>query len=160
MLDQVLRAGAIGEHRRLELSRGVELVVARKEIGLQLPILPLLGHEIPAEDLEPAHPLPNFLPQVGRPVAAGWIHRVAAGAVVSFVEGEEMGFRPGEHGCHGDFAVTDGEVDQRPARPAEQQLRRFLFRLRVAVEAVLVDRVLYALGEIGLELCRGDRDAV
>ena len=59
-----------------------------------------------------------------------------------------------------DFGVTDGEVDQGPAREAEQWLGGLAFRLRSAVEAVLVDGVADALGEVRLELDGGNRDAV
>ena len=51
-------------------------------------------------------------------------------------------------------------MDERPARKAQQRLGVLAFRLRVAVEAVLVDRVLDALGEVGLQFDGRDGQAV
>ena len=47
-----------------------------------------------------------------------------------------------------------------PLGKLKQRLGVLALRLRVAVEAVLVDRVLDALGEVGLQLDRRDRQAV
>ncbi len=51
-------------------------------------------------------------------------------------------------------------MDECPVRERQERLGRLTLRLRVPVEAVLVDRVLDGLGEVGLQLDRGDRDPV
>ena len=88
------------------------------------------------------------------------VRRIAGRAVVALVERQEVRRRPFEARRHEDFAVADREMDERPVRKAQERLGVLAFRLRVAVEAVLVDRVLDALGEIGLQFDGRDRQAV
>ena len=52
-----------------QLSGGVELVVAGEDELFDLLLLVLLGHEVAAEDFQPAVPRPDLLPEVGRSVA-------------------------------------------------------------------------------------------
>ena len=90
MLDQVLRAGTVFEHRGLEFPGGVQLVVAGEQVRLELPLVVLLAHEVAAKDFEPTVPLPDFLPQVRGAVPRG-IHWVASRTLVSLVERQERG---------------------------------------------------------------------
>ena len=77
------------------------------------------------------------------------------------VEGQEAAVRAFKARAHAHLAVGDGEMHQRPAGEGEDRLRRVApGQLRQAVEAVLVHRVLDALGVVRLELGGGDRDAV
>ena len=80
--------------------------------------------------------------------------------MVALVERQEGRRRPFEPRRHEDFAVADREMDKRPARKAQERLGVLALRLRVAVEAILVDRVLDALSEIGLQFDRRDGQAV
>src|SRR5690606_8218375 len=99
------------------------------------------GNQVAAEDLQPAVARPDVLPQVGGAVALR-VHWVSCPAVVALVEGQELGSRAGEPGSRPDRFVADGEVHQRAAREVEQRLGESLaLGTRVAVEAVLVDRV-------------------
>jgi len=93
-------------------------------------------------------------------VAALRVHRVASRTVVTLVEGQEVCGRAGQLGHHGRFAVADREVHQRAAGKGEQRLGGVTFGTGQAVEAVLVDGVVHALGEIGLQLDGGDGNAV
>jgi hypothetical protein len=80
--------------------------------------------------------------------------------MVAFVERQEGRRRPFKSRRHIDFAVADREMDKRPAWKAQERLSVLAFCLWVAVEAVLVDRILDALGEIGLQFDRRDRQSV
>ena len=80
--------------------------------------------------------------------------------MVALVERQEARRRPFEARRHEDFFVADREMHQRPARKAQQRLGVLAFRLRVAVEAILVHGVLNALGEIGLQFDGRDGQAV
>jgi hypothetical protein len=52
-------------------------------------------------------------------------------------------------------------VDHRPAGEGEQRLRAsFPFHGRQPVKAILVNRIVDALGKVGLQLGRRDRNAV
>ena len=70
VLDQILAARPVRQHRGLQLARGVELVEAREDDLLDLLLLVPLGDEVAAEDLQPALPRPDLLPQVGRAMPA------------------------------------------------------------------------------------------
>ena len=83
-----------------------------------------------------------------------------ARAVVALVEGQEDRGRTGQLGHHVDLAVAHREMHQRPAREGQQRLGGLALGLGQAVEAVLVDGVADALGEVGLQLDRGHRQAV
>ncbi len=81
------------------------------------------------------------------------VRRVALPEVVPKVERQEPRRLPLQLGRHRDRIGVDGEVDQRA--PAERDV------LRIAVGAVLLDRVLDVLaGEVVLQLRGCDRDAV
>jgi hypothetical protein len=160
VLDEVLLARAVGQNGVLEFPGRVQLVVAGEQVRLELPLVVLLTHEVAAEDFEPTVPLPDFFPEIGRPVAAFGVYGVACGAVVTLVERQELSGWPREPRDHEDVAVAHGEVDEGAAGPVQERLGGFALRLRVAVEAVLVDGILDALREVGLEFNRGDRDTV
>lgn len=160
MLDQVLLARAFGQDRGHQLPGGVELVIAREDNGRHLLFAVTLGDQVAPEDLQPAVPGPDLLPQVGGAVPLG-INRVAGAAVVAQVEGQEGRGRALQPGGHHHFAVADGEVDESAAGEVQQGLGMALtLGLGLTVEAVLVDGVLHPLGEVALELDRGDRKAV
>ena len=53
MLNEIFAARAFLAHRRDQLSRGVELVIAREDEFRDLPLLVLLGDDVAAEDFEP-----------------------------------------------------------------------------------------------------------
>ena len=88
------------------------------------------------------------------------VGRVAGGAVVALVEGQEARGRPVQPGRHVDFAVADREMHQRAAGEGQQRLGGLALGAGEAVEAILVDRVVDALREVGLQLDRGHRQAV
>ena len=160
MLDQVLAARAVLQHRPLELARHVQLVVARKDDALDLLFLVALGDQVAAQDFQPAVNRPDLLPQVGGAVAAQRIDRVAGRALVAQVEGQKHGSCAIEPRHHRHFAVADGKVNQGAGGKRQQRLGRLALRARMAVKAVLVDGVLHALGEVGLEFDRGHGQAV
>ena len=159
VLDEVPASGAVRQHGRLQLPRDVQLVVAREDDPRDLLLGVALGDEVAAEDLEPALARPDLLPEVRGTVPAR-IDGVALAAAVAQVERQELRGRARKARDHVHLVVADGEVHQRAARKREQGLRRLPLRVRVAVEAVLVDGVGDALGEIGLELRGGHGHAV
>ena len=59
-----------------------------------------------------------------------------------------------------DFAVAHGEMHQRAVGKRQQRLGGLALWAAAAVKAILVDGVADALGEIGLQFDRGDRQAV
>ncbi len=160
MLDQVLAARPFGQHGGLELSRRVELMKPGEDDLLDLLLLVLLGHQIAAQDFEPALPLPDLFPQIGGAMPAVRVHGVAGPAVVTLVEWQEHGGRAVQPGHHVDFAVAHGEMDQRPAGKGQQRLGGLALGPGKAIEAILVDRVADALREVGLEFGRRHRQAV
>ena len=93
-------------------------------------------------------------------MAAVRVHGVAGPAVVALVEGQENGVRAVQPGRHVDFAVADGEMDQRPAGEGKERLGGLALGPGLAIEAILVDRVADALREVGLEFGRRHRQAV
>src|SRR5581483_2425166 len=58
---------------------------------------------------------------------------------------------------HVDFAVADSEVDQRAGGKCQERFSGLTLRLRDTVEPILIDGVLHALGEVGLQLNGRDR---
>ncbi|MNL08084.1 hypothetical protein D3C87_1287890 [compost metagenome] len=121
MLNQIFLPGTFCQHSREQLARGIELVVAGEDDAGDLLFAVALGDKVAAEDLQPAIGLPYLFPQVGRAVALR-IGRVASGAIVAQVEGQEAGGRALQLGGHHDRTVADGEVHQRAARKFEQGL--------------------------------------
>ena len=160
MLHEVPGTRSVGEHGRLQLACHIELMKTRKDDGLDLLLVVTLGDEVPAQDLEPAIARPHLLPEVRRAVAACGIHWIAGGPVVALIEGQERGSRTGQPGDHVDFAIAHGEVHHRTARKRQQRLGGLALGIRHAVKAILIDRVVDALCEVGLEFRRGHRNAV
>ena len=77
------------QHGGLQLPRGVELVIARKDDACDLLLLVLLRHEVAAEDLQPAIALPRP-PPTDRPCGARFgFGGIARRAVVALVERQE-----------------------------------------------------------------------
>jgi hypothetical protein len=93
VLDQVLSSRLLRQHRGDQLPRGVELMVAGEDELLDTLLAVALGHHVAAEDLQPAVVLPDLLPQVAG-AATARVGRVALGAVIAAVEGEEARRRP------------------------------------------------------------------
>ena len=160
VLNQVLAAGAIAHHGGLELARHVELVIAREDDFLNLLLGVALGNQVAAQNLQPAFPCPHLLPQIRSPVATQRIGRVTRSAVVAQIERQKNRGRAIEPGHHVSLFVAHRKMHQRPRRERQQRLRRLPLGLGVPVKAVLVNRVLHALGEVCLELHRGHRQAV
>jgi hypothetical protein len=99
MLDQVALPGAGVPRVGDDLPDAVELVVPREDETFRFPCDPAFGllldlhlDEVP-QNVHEAVLLPDLLPEVGRPVAAG-IVRVPGAAVASLVEGREPGVLP------------------------------------------------------------------
>jgi hypothetical protein len=160
VLDQVLAARSVGRNGGLQLACHIELVKAGKDQFLDLRFLVAHRDDVAAENLQPAFPLPHLFPKVGRAVTALRVHRVASRTVVALVEGQEVCGRARQLGHHGRFAVADREVHQGPAGKGEQRLGGVSLGTGQAVEAILIDGVVHALGEIGLQIDGGDRNAV
>ena len=159
VLHQVLAARPFGQYRRLQLAGHVELVVAREDDLVDLLLLVALCHQVAPQDLEPAVARPHLLPQVCSAVA----HRidwVAGRAVVALVKGQEARVGADQPRDHAHFAGAHGKMHQCAGGEAEQRLRRLALLLRQAVVAVLVDRIVDALGKVSLELHGRHRDTV
>src|SRR4051812_44859799 len=148
MLDQELATSPLGLDRSLELSRGVELVVAGEDDAPDLPLGVPPSNEVAAEDFKPALAFPDFLPEIAGRMPLR-VRRVAIAAIVPLVEGQEAGGGSGELRSRVDFAVAHREVDKRPGGEGEQRLVWLAFRPRITVEAVLVDRIRHTLGKVG-----------
>ena len=159
MLDQIAPTRAFPEDRVLQLAHSVELMEARKGKARDLLLLVLPRDHVAAEDIEPAITLPHLFPEIARAVSQR-VRRVAFGAIVAFIEGQENRRRPFQPRRHVDFGIADREMHQRAAREAQERLRRLSLGSRVPVEAILVHRVLHALREVGLEFDCGDGQAV
>ena len=162
MLDEVLVAGTFGAGGLDESGDGVPLVVAREQQGFFAGLLAGVGvalvgdlqvHE-PVEDLQPGVAGEDGLPQVGGS-GAEWVGRVAGVVAVAAVEGQEHGVLAGEPGGHVHFGVGNREVHEGAGGKAQQRLA-----LGQAILLVLLDRMIDGLSEVGLELGRGDGDAV
>ena len=160
VLDQVLLPRALRQHRIQQLAGGVQLVVTREDDPGDLLLAVTPGHQIAANDFQPAIPLPDLFPQVVGAVARG-VGRVAGGAVVALVEGQELGGRALQLGGHHDRAVAQGEVHQCPTGEVQQGLGKGLaFGPGDAVEPVLIHRRVDVLRKVGLDFHGGHRDAV
>ena len=59
-----------------------------------------------------------------------------------------------------DFAVTHRKMNDCPAREVQQRLDALAFGARVPVEPILIDGVVDALGEVGLQFGGGYRQPV
>ncbi len=158
VLDEVGVAGAVGGGVGLELQHRVPLVVAGEDDRLgcapsrDRSLLGALDVDEAMEDVEPGVLGPDPLPEVRGLVAVG-VGRIALAEVVAEVEGQEPRRLALQLGGHRDRIGVDREVDERA--PPERDV------LRIAVVAVLLDRVLDVLaGEVVLQLRRRDRNAV
>src|SRR5258706_857001 len=80
--------------------------------------------------------------------------------MATLVEGQKSGRRTGKLRRHVDFAVTDSEMHGCTAGEVQQRLDTLPLGSRIAVEAILVDGVVDALGEVGLEFGGGHREPV
>ena len=160
MLDEILAAGPVPEHGGLECAGDIELVVAREDDLMDLLFLIALGDEVAAQDFKPALPRPDLFPEIGGAVAALGVDRVAGGAMVALIEGQEVRSRAGQAGDHADLGIADGEMDQGAAGEPEEGLGGLALGPRMAVKAILVYGVANALREVGLQFRGGHRDAV
>ena len=91
VLNQVLAARSVRQHGGLQCASGVELVIPGEDDRLDLLLVVLLSHQIPAENLQPALPFPDLFPQVRCPVSAVRIQRIARRSVVALIERQEHG---------------------------------------------------------------------
>jgi len=123
-----------------------------------LGLLALLQHEA-LEDVQPVFLLQHALPEVADRIAvlAG---RIAGRPIVAAVERQEEGRVAGQLGGHADVAVAHGEMHHRTALEGQQRLAAAALALGTAVHTVLLHGSLHRLGEVGLQLHRGHRDAV
>ena len=159
MLDQVTLARPLLQHVGHQLAGGVELVIAGKDEAAELLLVVALADEVTAEDLQPAVALPHFLPQVVGGEAEG-VGCVAGPARITAVEGQEVRRRAGQARAHHHFGLADGEMHQRAAGEGQQRLDQPALGRRVAIEAILVNGITHALGEVRLQLGGGHRNAI
>src|SRR3954451_7482380 len=104
VLDQISAPRPLRAHGSRELSRRVQLVIARKGQAGDRTLGVALGGDVAADDLEPALTLEDLLPEISRAVPAR-VRRVAAAAIVALVEGKEVRLGAGELRRHVHFAV-------------------------------------------------------
>ena len=123
-------------------------------------LLVTLSDEITAKDFQPALTLPYLLPQIRCTMAALRIRRVSRSPMVALVEGQEHRRRAGQLGHHVNFAITHGKVHQCSIRERQQRLGSLALRTRQSVKTVLVNRVVNALGKVGLQLHCGHWQAI
>ena len=156
-----LPPGPSRQHRRLQLARGVELVEAREDDALDLLLLVPLGDQVAAEDLQPALALPRPAP-TGRPCGGRLrVHGIALPPPWSpWLNGRNAVAGPSSRVVMWTSLLLTAKCTSAPLGKRQQRLGGLPFGLRLAVEAVLVDRVVDALGEVGLQLDRGHRQAV
>src|SRR6185312_13766032 len=88
------------------------------------------------------------------------VRRIARTAVVPEVERQEARLLASESRGHHRLGLANREMHQRATWERQQRLGYTALGMRVPVVAVLVHRVAHALGEVGLQLRRGYRDAV
>jgi len=119
VLDQVFMSGSFGKHRCQQLAGGVQLLIAGEDHTGDLLLFVTSGNQIAADDLQPALPLPDLLPQVGGTMAT-LVSRVARRTVIPLVEGKENCGRPLQPGGHPDFRIADRKMDQRPTGEVKQ----------------------------------------
>ena len=164
VLNQVLLARSFFQHFGQQVTSYVKLMETGEDDLLDVFLFVTLGDQITAKDVQPAISLPNILPEVGRLVPVR-VCRVAFPTVLprpvaALVEGQEVGSRSGQPGCHLHLAATDGEMHQCTAGEREQRLRVLAFGVGYSVEAILVNRIVNVLGEVGFQFDRGHGDAV
>jgi hypothetical protein len=113
VLDQVLPAGPSSSTVADQLPGDVELVVAGEDDGLDLLLRVPLGDQVAAQDLQPALPLPDLLPEVGGAVPVG-LSGIALAAVVAPVERQEGRRRACQPGGHVDLALLTAKCTRAP----------------------------------------------
>ena len=113
MLNQIFTARAVPEHCYLQVSRHVELMVARKDDFLDLLLSVPASNEITAEDFQPAFALPHLLPEISSTMTLR-IYRVARATIVALVERKEVCSRSFQLRHHVNFAVADDEWTKAP----------------------------------------------
>ena len=134
VLDQILAARALPRSTAAWSLRVTSSWWKRgKMIRVDLLLLVPLGDEVAAEDFQPALPLPDLLPEVGRAMAARRVHRIARRAVVALVEGQEHA-SPGHPACVtiATSLLLTAKCTSAPLREGEQRLGGLPFGLRVA----------------------------
>lgn len=90
-----------------------------------------------------------------------FIGRITRRAVIAFIKRQKSGGRPCQLRAHINFAIADREMHQSAIGETQQGFGAALsFRTRLAVEAVLIDRIFHRLSKIGFQLRRGHRNAV
>ena len=88
------------------------------------------------------------------------VRLVALATIVALVERQEARRRSIEPRRHVDFVVAHREMDERAAREGEQRFGILALGPRQPVEAILIDGVFNALGEVGLQFDGRNRQAV
>ena len=149
MLDQIRLTSTVLASVVNEAEHRIPLVVAGEQRD---PLAVLVGGRIhePGQQIEPGIPLPHVIAQVTGPVAVP--RRVACPVTVAAVERQKPGGVSGQLGSHQHLLGIDREMHD---GPTQQRI------LRVPVAAVLLDRIVRGLvGQVGLQLGRGDRNAV
>ena len=159
MLDQIFVARAFRQHGFAQATGRVELVIARENQLLDLPLLVPLRDDVATEDFEPAVAPPDLLPEIAGRVAAR-VRRIARAAFIALVERQEASGRAVNSRRHHDFAVADREMDHCTAWERQQGLSVLPLWVGRPIEPILVHGVLNALGEVGLELDGRDWQAV
>ena len=123
--------------------------------------LPALQQHESMEDAQPVVPLHDPVPKITDRVftfRSGWI---AGSTVIAPVEGQEKCGLTGQSGGHVDFRIGQGEVHHRAPPEAQQWLHAARGRtLGLALHPILLPGGLHRLGEVGLDLHRGHRQAV
>src|SRR5262245_32027705 len=117
MLDEVVLAGSVLPSCGFKAPDRIKLVVAGEDHDLFLDLRPvhpalfLQGAHEPADDVEEAVPLPDFLPEVGRLVAAG-VRRVTCAVARTPVEGKKIGAVALQPRRHENGVRIYGKVDE------------------------------------------------
>lgn len=109
--------------------------------------------------IEPTFPRPDFIPQIRRRKTIR-IRRIAGSAMITAIEGQKCRCRPGQVGCHPDLSLTDGEMNQCSARETQQWFNLPPLRMRISVEAVLIDCIFNTLRKVRFQLYGGDGHAI
>ena len=126
MLTQVLLPCAalfgIGDH----FIHRFKLVIAWEDQGFifkrHTPFIDLLflfHIDKAVKNTQPGITLANLFPEISHRVFAILTGGIARMAVVAFIERQEKGFITIQLGRHGDFAITHGKVNHRPAFKSE-----------------------------------------
>jgi hypothetical protein len=159
VLDQVTLAGAMLQDIGNQLAGGVQLVVAGEDDAGELFLVVALADQVTAQDFQPAIALPDFFPEVSRGKAFR-VGCVTRAAFVAPIEGQEAGRGTGELGGHHDFALAHREMHQGTTGEGQQRLHHPALGAGMAVEAVLIDGIAHALGEVGFEFGGGHGNAI